>query len=579
MPRSIPTLSAWLIAAAVAFGASVASAKVRVELTGVDGDPRDNVMATLSIANAPRKSDDTELRRMHASADEEIRRALEPWGYYKPIIHTALETEGRNLIARYSVQPGPRIPVKSVDVLVLGEGASDPLLVNARRGFPLAVEEPLDHMAYEQGKRRLAEAAAEGGFLDARFDTSAILIDREAYEAGIVIRYRTGPRYRFGEVRFEQDVVNPDLLQGYVNFDRGAPADVRKLIGLQEALGRSPYWKRVEVLPRRDLATNGELPIVVDLIPAQRIRFTAGGGYGTDGGAEARSRAEWRRVNRRGHRAAVEGAISQVERSGSLEYAVPWPYPRTDVLTMTTGLERIESDVRVSRTALAKAAHTRMWAGWRHLLGLTYRVEKFEVGADTGTTRFLTADGEWSRTRADDVLDPLHGVRLKLASRGAHESVLSDASFFQIDGDGKWVETLGRGNRVLIRGRAGTTFGDDARELPPSLRYFAGGSNSVRGYPWEGLGPRDESGQVTGGDHLLVASVEFERRMFRNYGAAIFWDTGNAFSSWSGAFDQLEHGAGVGVRWISPLGRVRGDVAWPIGGDKVRFHLSVGPDL
>jgi translocation and assembly module TamA len=121
---------------------------------------------------------------------------------------------------------------------------------------------------------------------------------------------------------------------------------------------------------------------------------------------------------------------------------------------------------------------------------------------------------------------------------------------------------------------------DDFNQLPPELRFFAGGDRSIRGFDYQELGTLNDAGLVIGGDHLAVASVEFERYFLQNWGAAIFVDGGDAFRS--GEFD-LNLGAGVGVRWRSPVGVVRVDIAKPVssyvGNTGIRFHVTIGPDL
>ncbi len=118
----------------------------------------------------------------------------------------------------------------------------------------------------------------------------------------------------------------------------------------------------------------------------------------------------------------------------------------------------------------------------------------------------------------------------------------------------------------------------DFDNLPATLRFYAGGDQSVRGYAYNSLGPLDSLGNVTGGKYLLVGSVEYEHSLSDKWSAATFYDIGNAYNSSSSNFKE---GAGVGLRWKSPIGPVRLDVAWPLSLEDRhwRFHLIVGPDL
>jgi translocation and assembly module TamA len=131
---------------------------------------------------------------------------------------------------------------------------------------------------------------------------------------------------------------------------------------------------------------------------------------------------------------------------------------------------------------------------------------------------------------------------------------------------------------LITRLDIGRTGIDDFTQLPASLRFFAGGDQSVRGYSYNTLGPTDAQGAVVGGPHLLVGSVEYEHALASKWSAAVFFDQGNALNDFR---DPLKKGAGVGVRWRTPIGQIRVDVAAALSepGRPRRFHISIGPDL
>jgi translocation and assembly module TamA len=129
---------------------------------------------------------------------------------------------------------------------------------------------------------------------------------------------------------------------------------------------------------------------------------------------------------------------------------------------------------------------------------------------------------------------------------------------------------------LLVRGEIGRTFTGNFADLPPSLRFYAGGDNSVRGYGYQEIGPRVNDRNV-GGRNLAVFSVEGERRFTNTWGMAAFVDAGDAFDS----SPQMRVGVGVGLRWRSPVGPVRIDIAHGLDdpASPVRLHLNIGTDL
>jgi translocation and assembly module TamA len=214
---------------------------------------------------------------------------------------------------------------------------------------------------------------------------------------------------------------------------------------------------------------------------------------------------------------------------------------------------------------------------WREILTLAYERESFEVANDSGDSDLLIPGVSWNRTWGQDFINVLDGLRFDVGVRGASVDLLSDTDFVQVRGGIKFITSFDAYNRFLVRGSFGTTETQNFEKLPSSLRFFAGGSQSVRGYGYEELGPKDDNGDVVGGKHLLTGSIEFEHYFSDKWGLAVFLDGGNAIDNLN---DDLEQGAGFGFRWKSPVGPVRIDLANAISTDQSwRLHVSIGPDL
>ncbi|HSN88363.1 MAG TPA: POTRA domain-containing protein, partial [Thermoanaerobaculia bacterium] len=314
-------------------GMARADERVRIEVEGIDGDLRRNVIASLSLEEAREDGDLTEerIRRLHARAGEEIAEALQPFGHYRPDVQATLSQDGETWVARYQVDPGPPLKVTALDVRAEGAGAQDPWFRRDVQEFPLRQGETLYHPDYEAGKQRFVDDAAENGYLDGDFQQNEIRVDLEAYTANVALLFATGPRYLFGPVVFNQDFLDPDLLRGYVTFERGEPLNLDEVLEMQSTLSDSPYFERVEVLTRRDQAEGLQVPIEVNLTPSKPQRWSAGAGYGTDTGPRGTAALELRRINRQGHRAQVEVRGSEIEQSFRSQYEIPGAYPRTDV--------------------------------------------------------------------------------------------------------------------------------------------------------------------------------------------------------------------------------------------------------
>lgn len=177
----------------------------------------------------------------------------------------------------------------------------------------------------------------------------------------------------------------------------------------------------------------------------------------------------------------------------------------------------------------------------------------------TSSSLLLIPGLNWAWINADDRLYTRRGVLFGFELRGASTALLSDLNFVQGVLHLKGVYALNDASRLIARGDVGATaIKEKFEELPTSLRFFTGGDASVRGYAYNTIGPTDSENVVIGGKNLLVASVRYEHQVRDGWSLAAFVDSGDAFD---GAKPELKTGVGVGLRWRSPVGPVRIDLA------------------
>ena len=562
------------------FSAGAAAAALRVEIVGVDGELRDNVLALLTMQRERATADlsAAQVRRYFRRGEREIREALEPFGYYAVQVDSELQRTPDGWLARYVIRPGEPVRISEVDVRLFGSGAQEPELQRASARVDLRRGEPVRHARYEKFKSRLQQRAVALGYLDAVYRRHELRIDAAARSADIRLHLDTGPQYRFGTVTFNEDAgLDEDLLQRFAALERGAPYSDSQLLELQRALEDSGYFAQVDVAPRPEQARDREVPIHITLTPRLRHLYTAGLGFGTDTGARGLLGWEHRRINRRGHRMRAELRASEIIQSVSTTYSLPLAKPRTDRLEFTAALLDEHSDTVDTRLHKLGVGRTRMRGGWREAITLSYQHEDYRLGLTDKTSSLLIPGIGYALVHADDRLITRRGHSVQADVRGAAEPLLSDVNLVQLGVEAKLIRSFGSRLRLLARAEGGTTWTDSFADVPATLRYFAGGDHSVRGYGFEELGPRDASGEVIGGKHLLAVSLETEYLIRGNWGAAAFIDAGNAFNDVGAG---LKTGAGIGIRWRSPVGMVRLDVASAISEDRgLRLHFTLGPDL
>ncbi|HET9472447.1 MAG TPA: outer membrane protein assembly factor [Steroidobacteraceae bacterium] len=560
-----------------------------VELDGLDEEMRDAVRATLELSSyGKRDISPAELRTAFRESDQQIRRALEPFGFYDVEIEKNLSGDAQNgWKARFSVAPGKPAIVRSERVEVHGEGREQRRVTEAVASFAPRVGDRLDHATYEASKAVIDTSLRGAGFLDAKITRRQVIVRPESESADIDLTWDSGARYRFGDVRFSGDAPFPEqFLQQFVSWDDDDFFNSERVLTMQQRLVDADYFQLVSVQPALDEKKDGRVPIDVLLNRDERTVYSGEVYYSTDYGAGVRVGAERRWLNKKGHKADAEVEYSQRLQEYAVHYQIP--RPGRDDRSYDFGAAYRDETTDTSRSRnfqLAASRSERRWHGFTRTIGLKYFHGDFVIGDEDeaqefGESTMLFAEGTLTRRRVNDRLAPRRGYVFDVGLRLASDAVVSDTDLAQAFSRVTWLVPQGDKGRLKLRGEAGAMATRNFNALPPDLRFFAGGDRSLRGFDYQEIGETNAAGVVIGGKYLAVASAEFEYYFTEDWGAAVFADAGDAFT------DQfnLNASVGVGVRWRSPLGPIRVDFAFPVEHalplqDSWRLHVLLGPDI
>lgn len=555
---------------------------VVVEIQGISGDLLKNARAYLSIETYHDSATLTQslVDRLNARAPEEIRNALEPYGYYDTRVVSDLTETATGWYAKYVVTPGTPVQIRKVDIQLSGAGKDDAVFRNYLDKLPLKPGDQLNQPVYENIKQRLQDLAAHQGYIDARFTDSVLQVDPPHHWADIELHFDTGLRYYFGEVTFVQNFMQTSFLNRYVTFKPGDPYDASRLLNLQYALGDSDYFASVDVhILRKQAGADRQIPIQITLTPRKRNRYSLGLGYGTDTGPRATLVWENRRLNGLGHRFATQLEYSHVVETAQINYLVPLSNPSWQQLRYSLGGTRQVLGSGIAYSTTLGVNRNTVLGAWSENQYLNLEHDRSTLSTGTTITTLLVPGLTFSRTVSDNPVYPTHGYHASLDIRGSSHDLGSDVSFLQLHLSSKFIVSFSETTRLLLRGEIGATAVNNFGDLPLSQRFYTGGGQTVRGYKYNSIGPLDSSGNVIGGKDLLVGSMEVDHRLGPVFGVAAFVDAGNVTNSFQSS---LEKGVGVGLRWRTPVGMVRFDLAHPIKRpdlDRVLIHISIGPDL
>ncbi len=290
---------------------------------------------------------------------------------------------------------------------------------------------------------------------------------------------------------------------------------------------QSEYFEMVEVSSLPQEREGPRVPVRVRLQAREDVRYGGGLGYGTDTGPRATGTLHINRINREGHRLVGEARASLIARTLSARYLLPVGGGGTDELSFAAGYASEFFEDNESRAVRVGTSWSRRRGGWNQTLSLDLQEEWFRVG-DVEAARTLVLGGaSFSRLRSDDPIYTTRGHRLILNVDGAHDRLGSDLSILRARTEVKAIRSVLPDLRVIGRLELGGMATDLLDRVPTSLRFFAGGDRSVRGFGFQNLGPRGSGGTPTGGRYLATGSLELERRLWKGWGVAAFFDAGN----------------------------------------------------
>ena len=555
------------------------AAEPEIEISGIEGEPADNVHAFLGLYKENCESPKWQVKKVFAQADQEIGKALRALGYYHPVIDKKLEFTEDCWRADFAIDTGPPVIISRLHLQVTGEAENDPAFIKLLASSPLKQGDVLNHGIYESVKKSMQSLALEHGYLHGEFSQKTMLVDPDTNTATIDLIYDSGPRYYFGDIHVKQDILNPEFVNRYIAIKPDEYYSSKKLAQIYNNLADSGYFKTIEILPRVDDTEHERVPVDISLYPQKKHSYTLGVGYDTNYGPLFSGGYTNRRLNRRGHTFSAEVDVSPVLSTAVSRYIIPLKNPVTDNFSVGLGYKHEEPKTFNSNQFKLSVQRQKMLAsGWLEIIFMDLVHEAYRSGDINNSSTLLIPGGRMQYTESNSLIRPTKGYHLDLLLQGAHQAIISNVSFLQASVSAKWITAAPGYGRFITRSDLGGTLVSNFDALPATYRFYAGGSQSIRGYSYKELGPKNNQNEVVGGQMLTVLSLEYEKFINEKWGVATFIDTGNAYNPNEISF---KIGVGLGVRWISPVGPVRLDFGVPLNkaNSSFQIHFAAGAQL
>ncbi|MFN1514327.1 autotransporter assembly complex protein TamA [Vibrio owensii] len=563
-----------IIASLLAFSHS-AYADVSLTIKGIDGALEDNVNAYLS--SIPEDDYSTSLR-FQARLEQSITEALNALGYYHAKISYTITKDNDELIV--NVKPGEPVRIKEMDVVISGEAEKDEEFTNLINKSRLKEGRILNQGEYDALKSGIRNLALQRGYFNGDFKLSRLEVVPELNEANVRLHYDSGIRYHFGTVEILGSQIWEDRVDSLRPFKTGEPYLVSEVGEYNQNLSNTDWFSSVFVEPDLSKLDDGrDLPIKVSLAPAAKNQLETGIGYSTDTGV--RGTLKWKKpwVSARGHSFDTALSLSQPEQTITAGYKIPLDDVLHEYYQLQFGLKHLDNrDTESLESNLAVERHWITDGGWHKTLYVRHLYENFSQGLQEDGVQFVLPGASFSRTRTRGGNMPMWGDKQSVTVEYGDPALLSETRVLRLLGRTSWIRGIGQNHRGLFRLEGGANITDEFEKLSPSLRFFAGGDNNIRGYGYESISPKDSSGALTGAKYMVTSTLEYQYRVTGNWWGAVFYDIGDAFNE----TPVWKSGAGVGIRWASPVGPVSFDFAWGLDTEpdpEFRIHFSLGPEL
>ena len=572
-----PALGCGLLILLLMSSAAGAATTLKLSVVGIQGEQKKNVLAYLGAV----PESDENRRNFVVSARDKVESALQALGYYQPEIEIDLQRTEPKWRLSIVVNAGEPVRVRDIDIQILGAAANDDNFTRLTSDIGFSSGDVLHHGRFESFRENVLSLGQRRGYLRGEIAASRIEVQVEAGTADVMLWYESGPRLRFGEIIVDNTLIDSDLFDSMLTFQPGDYFDQVRLQELQSRLQRTNYFSSVIVLPQRKRSLGDRVPIMVNLQRAKRHSFDVGVGYSTD--TEERLSLTWRtpRINRHGHSQQTRLVYSPINPSGRFTYSIPVSDPLTDVVQLWARVEENEFgdiDSRQNELGIKRETKNRNWIYGYSLRELN---ESWDIAGYSASNDYLLFGGSVSRrTHRGSIVDPEGGFSQLYTVEATADQLGSDLDLLRVTAALRYVMTPVPRNRLVTRldlGRVKIANGD-RRDLAPSLAFFAGGSQSIRGYAYQSLGdeltvvePNGETKTlVVGGDRLVIGSLEYQYYFTATWRGALFVDAGDAFDR--GEFD-AKVGAGFGVHYVTPVGAVRVELANSVSEDDPSWRL------
>ncbi|MBF0176211.1 MAG: outer membrane protein assembly factor [Magnetococcales bacterium] len=489
----------------------------------------------------------------------------------------------------FAVETGPLYKFGS-RVLHL-QGGDDTYQPPSPEDLGLIQGDPAQSRKVLQADKGLLLHAQNHGYPFAALLPRHIVVDHATHDMQVNLYLNPGPHARMGKTTWVGLAgIKADFVQHQLLWSEGEPFASDKLERTRNELLKSGLFAMVDLKHAPSLDPDGSLPVTITVQERLPRTFSFGTGITSDQGPKVTLGWEHRNLLGEGEDLAAQLDYDRVRKRLKGNLGKPH-FGRKDqslLLEFITESENVEA-YRKNSVAIQGGLERKYPEGWRLSLGTSYRLTELFQGDSTvpdgtGTFGLISFPFKATLDRSDDLLNPTRGWRLNGFLAPLLDTLENGHSFTKIYLQATGYQTIIDSPRLVLaeRIKSGILVGSRRSEVPIDERFYTGGNGSLRGYAYQLAGPLDSNNKPLGGRSLVESSVEARLMVREDLELVLFLDEGATMQSpWPDFADRPYFGAGSGLRYLTPIGPLRLDVAVPLdrrsGVDKnYQISASIG---
>ncbi len=526
-----------------------------------------------------KEMDTFQLKSVYKNTSQEIQDLLATDGYFNSKVTSSLDQNQNEWVAKFDVITGPIAIVKNIAINFAGEITNDSeenyLLRNkVRDSLPIKEHDSFVQASWTSAKREALQSLLAERYPAAHVAKSEARVDVDGNIVNLSITLDSGPAFKFGAVEISGlQRYGENIVKRHNPINTGSPYSLEKVQEFQQRLQDTGYFSSVLISIDTETPTPDNAILRINVVERRPRKAGFGIGYSTD--TKNRFSIEYEDVNLFSRALRLKSALKletlQQEFTGEVAF------PRTGGgfdRKAFTSYQHQNIQNEEDRKFSYGGAITRVNGNVEKTISLQHVYENQVLqGAEGSIRQAIFGNFSWTQRAVDSLFFPRKGYLLSLQLGAAPRVLPKSESFIRSYGRGVYYLPIGDNDSMIFRTELGYVAAKSSDTIPSDFLFRTGGDTSVRGYAYQGIGVQ-KGEAIVGGRVLGVASAEYIHWINNQWGAAIFYDTGDATDRLTDF--KFNAGYGIGTRWRSPVGPLNVDVAYGQENKEVRLHFTLG---